>query len=216
MVRVLALDGPSGSGKSTVAKILADRLKWFYLNTGAMYRAIGLYLARKNIACDEESVTPEILSDVNVDFNENGAVLLNGQNVADDILSMECARFASDYSRLPAVRKRLTELQRQIGLSRPSVVEGRDIGTVVFPDADHKFFIIASPIERARRRLRQLKGNNMQCDITLQEVLQQQMERDEQDANRALAPLVQAEDAVVVDTTEKTINEVVEEILARM
>ncbi len=216
MVRVIAMDGPSGSGKSTVAKIVAEKLGWFYLNTGAMYRAVGLFLADRNIPCDENAVTGNILKQADVDFNPDGHIVLNGNDISDRILTPEAARHASDYSKLPAVRKLMTALQRKIGLSRPSVVEGRDIGTVVFPDADHKFFIVASPKERARRRFLQLKEKDPGTAITIEEILKQQNERDSQDQKRALAPLKQAEDAILVDTTEKTIDEVVEEILARL
>ncbi len=216
MVRVIAMDGPSGSGKSTVAKIVAEKLGWFYLNTGAMYRAVGLFLADRNIPCDENAVTGNILKQADVDFNPDGHIVLNGNDISDRILTPEAACHASDYSKLPAVRKLMTALQRKIGLSRPSVVEGRDIGTVVFPDADHKFFIVASPKERARRRFLQLKEKDPGTAITIEEILKQQNERDSQDQKRALAPLKQAEDAILVDTTEKTIDEVVEEILARL
>ncbi len=216
MVAVIAIDGPSGSGKSTVARLIAEKQAWFYLNTGAMYRAVGLYLADNNVLCDEKAVTDDILSPVNVDFDPDGRILLNKIDISNRTLTPEAARYASDYSKLPAVRRLMTALQRKIGLSRPSVVEGRDIGTVVFPDADHKFFITASPEERARRRFLQLKEKDPKTTITIEEILRQQQERDKQDAERALAPLKQAEDAILVDTTEKTIDEVVEEILDRL
>lgn len=216
MVAVIAMDGPSGSGKSTVARLVAEKKSWFYLNTGAMYRAVGLYLAKKGIPCDNTEVTDKVLESVDVNFDEDGRILLNREDVSDRILTPEAARHASDYSKLSAVRRLMTTLQRKIGLSRPSVVEGRDIGTVVFPDADHKFFIVASPKERARRRYLQLKEKDPKTTITIEEVLLQLKERDRQDAGRALAPLKQAKDAILVETTEKTIDEVVEEILARL
>ncbi len=216
MVAVIAIDGPSGSGKSTVARRVAQKLGWFYLNTGAMYRAVGLYLADRGIPCDETSVTDAVLVPVDVDFDRDGKILLNKTDISDRIPSPEAARYASDYSKLSAVRRLMTALQRKIGLSRPSVVEGRDIGTVVFPDADHKFFIVASPEERARRRFLQLKEKDPNAVITIEDILRNQRERDEQDAKRALAPLKQAEDAILIDTTEKTIDEVVEEILAQL
>ncbi len=216
MVAVIAIDGPSGSGKSTVAKRVAQKLGWFYLNTGAMYRAIGLYLSGRKIPCDESMVTDKILEGADINFDSFGRILLNKKNISGEILSPEAARYASDYSKLAAVRKRMTALQRKIGLSRPSVVEGRDIGTVVFPDADHKFFIVASPEERARRRYVQLKEKDPNFTISFEEILKQQKERDSQDEKRALAPLKRAKDAILIDTTEKTIDEVVERILAEM
>ncbi|NOZ13670.1 MAG: (d)CMP kinase [Acidobacteria bacterium] len=216
MVAVIAIDGPSGSGKSTVAKLVAEKLGWFYLNTGAMYRAVGISLAGRNIPCSEQAVSDSVLESIDVDFDAEGHILLNGEDVSDRIQSPEAARYASDYSKLSAVRRRMTALQRKIGLSRPSVVEGRDIGTVVFPDADYKFFIVASPEERARRRYAQLKEKDPETPATLDDILKQQQERDSQDAKRALAPLKQATDAILIDTTEKTIDEVVERILAEM
>ncbi len=216
MVAVIAMDGPSGSGKSTVARLVAEKKSWFYLNTGAMYRAVGLYLVDNDIPCDNTEVTDKVLESVDVNFDVDGRILLNKEDISERILTPEAARFASDYSRLPAVRRLMTALQRKIGLSRPSVVEGRDIGTVVFPDADHKFFIVASPKERARRRYLQLKEKDPETTITIEEILLEQKERDQQDAERSLAPLKQAKDAILVETTEKTIDEVVEEILARL
>ena len=216
MVAVIAMDGPSGSGKSTVARLVAEKKSWFYLNTGAMYRAVGLYLVDNDIPCDKAEVTDKVLESVDVNFDADGRILLNKEDISERILTPEAARFASDYSRLPAVRRLMTALQRKIGLSRPSVVEGRDIGTVVFPDADHKFFIVASPEERARRRYLQLKEKDPETTITIEEILREQKERDQQDAERSLAPLKQAKDAILVETTEKTIDEVVEEILVRL
>jgi cytidylate kinase len=213
MVNVIAIDGPAGSGKSTVAKIIAEKKGFVYINTGAMYRAIGLYCDSKDIPCNNDAITEKLFENITIDFDLNGNILLNGENISDKITSPKVAKLASDYSALPNVRKYLTKLQREIGLKNPSVLEGRDIGTVVFPDADHKFFIDASPEERAKRRLLQLKEKDNELQITVEELLKQQMERDNQDKNRKVAPLKKAEDAIYIDTTGKNVDEVVEEII---
>lgn len=210
---VIAIDGPSGSGKSTVARLVADRLGYLYLNTGAMYRAVALYLKVQGVDCRDESVLNSDLENVRVDFDLEGRICLNGADMSDQVLTHEASRLASDYSRLPSVRERLTQLQRAIGCSRPSVLEGRDIGTVVFPDAAHKFFLDATQAERARRRLKQLQEQDPEGSFSLEEILNSQIERDRQDSGRALAPLRQAEDAVYIDTTGKSIEDVVQEIL---
>jgi len=213
MVNVIAIDGPAGSGKSTVAKLIAEKKGYVYINTGAMYRAIGLYCDTHGIPCENEAITDELFKNISIDFDLNGNILLNGEDVSEKITSPKVAKLASDYSALPNVRKHLTKLQRQIGLKKPSVLEGRDIGTVVFPDAKYKFFIDASPMERAKRRYLQLKEKNSDLQITVEELLKQQMERDEQDKNRKIAPLKKADDAIYIDTTGKSIDEVVEEII---
>jgi len=216
MVDVIAIDGPSGSGKSTVARRVAARLGYLYLDTGAMYRAVGLHLLTEHVPCEENAVTDAMLSQLNVDFDEGGRVLLNGTDMSTDIRTTAAARAASDYSRLSAVRRRLTQLQREIGLSRPSVLEGRDIGTVVFPDADYKFYLDASAEERARRRHAEMISKNPELCETYADILKQQMERDRQDAGRKLAPLRQADDACYIDTTGRTIDEVVQTILEHL
>lgn len=216
MVQVIAIDGPSGSGKSTVARLIADRLDYLYLDTGAMYRAVGLEMLRKNIPCDNNQVTTNRLASLSIDFDDRGRILLNGEDVSDAIRTPAASRAASDYSRLANVRSYLSSLQRQIGLTRPSVLEGRDIGTVVFPDADHKFFLNATPEERARRRHRQLLEKSPDMTETYEEILKSQFMRDKQDAGRELAPLKCAADAISIDTTGRTIDEVVEAILQHL
>ena len=216
MVNVIAIDGPSGSGKSTVARRVAAHLGYLYLDTGAMYRAVGLHLLRENVPCGEDMVTDPMLSRLNVDFDETGRVSLNGTDISEDIRTPLASRAASDYSRLSAVRRRLSQLQREIGLSRPSVLEGRDIGTVVFPDADHKFYLDASAEERARRRYVELTEKNPEITESYEDILKQQIERDRQDAGRELAPLKRADDACYIDTTGRTIDEVVQTILEQL
>ncbi len=209
---VIAIDGPSGAGKSTVAKLVAEKLGYFYLNTGAMYRAVALYLYKKGKTPDD-IITEEDLKGVELDFDNEGNIYLNGENVAEKILSPEISKLASDFSKLPVVRKVLTEQQRKIGLKKPSVLEGRDIGTVVFPDAKYKFFLDATPEERAKRRYLQLKEKNPDTKISFEEILKQQIERDKQDSSRDIAPLKKADDAVYIDTTGMEIKDVVQKIL---
>ena len=209
---VIAIDGPSGAGKSTIAKLIAKKLGYFYLNTGAMYRAVALYLHRKGKK-PSDKITEEDLKGIELDFDNEGNIYLNGENVSDKIITPEISKLASDFSKLKIVRKVLTEQQRKIGLSRPSVLEGRDIGTVVFPDAKYKFFLDASPEERARRRYLQLKEKNPDANISFEEILKQQLERDKQDSSRDIAPLKKAEDAIYIDTTGMEIEDVVKKIL---
>ncbi len=209
---VIAIDGPSGAGKSTIAKLIAKKLGYFYLNTGAMYRAVALYLHRKGIK-PEDKITEEDLKGIELDFDKDGNIYLNGENVSEKIITPEISRLASDFSKLKPVRKVLTEQQRRIGSLRPSVLEGRDIGTVVFPDARYKFFLDASPEERARRRYKQLKEKNPDLEISFEEILKQQIERDKQDSSRDIAPLKKADDAIYIDTTGMEIEDVVKKIL---
>lgn len=216
MVNVIAIDGPSGSGKSTVAKLVAKKKGYVYINTGAMYRAIALFCFNNKIPCENNLMTKSLFGKIEIEFDLEGNILLNGENISDMITTPDVAKLASDYSALPNVRDHLTRLQREIGIKKPSVLEGRDIGTVVFPDADYKFFIEAAPEERAKRRFLQLKEKNRDMEITVEQVLEQQLIRDKQDSAREVAPLKKAEDAYFVDTTGKGIDEVVEEIIRRL
>ncbi len=196
--------------------MVAERLGYLYLNTGAMYRAVALYLDGMGIPCRDEAVIRSNLDEIQVDFDGEGRIRLNGKDMSEQVLSQDASRLASDYSRLPSVRSRLSQLQRKIGSARPSVLEGRDIGTVVFPDAAHKFFLDATAEERARRRFEQLREHDPDLKTSMEEILHSQIERDRQDSGRALAPLRQADDAVYIDTTGKTIDEVVQEILDKL
>lgn len=210
---VIAIDGPSGAGKSTVAKEVARRLGYRYIDTGAMYRAAGLFADREGVDIADESRLGDLLSRLVIrqELNDGNIVtMLGGEDVSDAIRSPDMAMKASAISSVPAVRERLKSLQREMGESGGVVMEGRDIGTVIFPDADYKFFLIASAEERARRRLldHRAKGE----DIGLEELLEQIRKRDRDDSTRAVAPLRRASDAREIDSTGKTIEEVVEEI----
>ena len=205
----IAIDGPAGSGKTTVSKRLAEFLGFDYLDTGAMYRAIALFLHENGISENDESEIDKALSKVEMEFKE-GKLFLNGREVGDEIRTAEAGVLASKYAKIPVVRKHLTRLQREIADSRRMVVEGRDIGTVVLPDADLKIFLTASVEERAKRRWNELREKGE--DIPYVEILKQLKDRDERDSKRKVAPLKPAKDAIVIDTTNLSIDEVVEKI----
>ena len=209
---IITIDGPSGVGKSTVSRKIADSLGYTYLDTGAMYRAVGLYLERNTIDLADEQALAQVLETIRIELFPAGTgdgevgVLLNGQDVSEDIRSPEIAMVASRVSAIPVVREKLTHLQRAIGRQGKIVAEGRDTGTVVFPQASHKFFLDARPEERAHRRVLQLQAKGE--IVNEQQILAMTIERDKNDRERSIAPLRQAEDAVAIDTSEKDIDEV--------
>jgi cytidylate kinase len=214
---IIAIDGPAGAGKSTVASRLAGRLGVPYLDTGAMYRAVALLALRDGLEppLDERASTRvvELMDRHQIQVEAaNGAtaILVDGLDVGAEIRSPECSLMASAVSALTEVREALVPLQRELGLQNGGVMEGRDIGTVVFPDADLKVFLTASVDERARRRLGDLRDREM--DTSLEEVREQQQQRDLQDTSRAESPLQVARGSVVVDTTGLTLDEVVERL----
>ena len=214
---IIAIDGPAGAGKSTVASHLASRLGIPFLDTGAMYRAVGLLAIQDGLEppLDElGSIRVVDLMDrhrIEVEAADGGTtILVDGRDVGADIRSPECSLMASAVSALAEVRKALVPLQRELGLQKGGVMEGRDIGTVVFPDADLKVFLTASVDERARRRHDDLREREV--DTSLEEVREQQQQRDLQDTSRAESPLQVARGSVVVDTTGLTLDEVVERL----
>ena len=217
---IVTIDGPSGAGKSTISKLVAARLQYTYLDTGAMYRVVGLQVLRAGLDLEvqgaREKLRPLLAAlDMTLAPGEEGRetkAFLDGEDVSDAIRTPEMAMVASRVSAQAEVRKKLTEMQRIIGNNGAIVAEGRDMGTVVFPDAMHKFFLDASPMERAKRRQKQLAENGQK--IEYQELLAQIQKRDADDSSRALAPLKPAEDAVVIDSSEMSIDEVVSFILA--
>ncbi len=209
---IIAIDGPAGAGKSTVSKLIARRLGIPYINTGAMYRAAGLKAMRNNIPLSDTFSIKEMLANTDISFEEKGERLfLDGEDVTDDLYTPEAGKMASDISTLPVVREALVRLQRKIGKEQGGVLEGRDIGTVVFPDADYKFFVTASVEERARRRWSELKKKGI--DVSLEDIIEDVKYRDEQDSTREVAPLRKADDAIEIDTTDLSIEEVVDKIL---
>jgi cytidylate kinase len=212
-VRV-AIDGPSGAGKSTVAKRIAKEIGADYIDTGAMYRAIALKLLREGIdpESDHDGLTALLAATV-VDFS-GGLALLDGVDVTGDIRSADVTSMASLCSALPPVRKKLVELQRAMGMAKSVVMDGRDIGTNVFPDAEHKFFLTASVEERAKRRYTEMAARGEQADYA--EVMKAIEKRDYDDSHRALNPLARADDAALIDTDGVSIEEVTEKILSYM
>jgi cytidylate kinase len=214
---IVAIDGPSGVGKSTVSRKIAVALGYAFLDTGAMYRAVGYYLKKRKVPLEREDLVAGALQDLTLRLlptqrdDEDVGVIVNDENISAAIRSPEMAMVASQVSALPVVREFLTQIQRSLGKEGRIVAEGRDIGTVVFPQAAHKFFLDAQPEERAKRRLAQLHAKGVAVGAA--EVLQQILERDNNDRNRTVAPLKLAKDALLIDTTNITLTEVVSVIL---
>lgn len=210
----IAIDGPAGAGKSTIAKKVAKTKGFIYVDTGAMYRAMAYYLLTQGI--DPENADAIEANCVNADITicyENGeqVVLLNGENVNGVIRNEEVGNMASSSSKHPKVRERLTILQKELAAKNNVVMDGRDIGTCVLPNADVKVYLTASAKVRAKRRYDELSAKGVSCDI--RQIEEDIIKRDEQDMNREIAPLKQAEDAVLVDSSDMTIEEVVQAIL---
>ena len=207
----VAIDGPSGSGKSTLASALAKRYDLIYIDTGALYRTVGLYIQRKGIASTDTEAIIAALDGIDISMrliDGKGVVFLGGEPVGDEIRTPKSSMYASDVSRIPEVRAYLLDLQRDIAKSNSTVMDGRDIGTVILPNADVKLFLTAGVEERARRRTLELKEK--QPDITFEEVLADMTKRDKNDSGRKIAPAVPAEDAIFLDNGGLTIEETVE------
>lgn len=209
----IAIDGPSGAGKSTIAKAVAKKLGMEYVDTGAMYRAIGYKMNSLNVDSDNLDEVCSVLSETSIDF-DNGIIYLDGEDVGSKIRTSEMSRIASIYSALPPVREKLLVVQREIGHRKSVVMDGRDIGTNVFKDAQHKFFLTATAEERANRRFLELKNKGE--DVDYEVILEDIEARDYKDINRKLNPLRKAEDAIEVDSTNMGIDEVVEFILDKV
>lgn len=210
----VAIDGPAGAGKSTVSKAVADALKYRLVDTGAIYRSVALLAGRQGMALDDDTGLAEIVDGLEIDFamaDGINRVTLFGEDVTDLIRTPEISRAASDVSTRPVVRRGLLELQRRLAGSGGAVLEGRDIGTVVCPDAPLKFFLDAHPEERARRRFEELKARGK--ETTLESVMNEMTARDAQDQGRDIAPLKVADDAVVLDSTQLSPTEVVQRIV---
>lgn len=209
----IAIDGPAGAGKSTIAKRLAKKLGFIYVDTGAMYRAMAYYFLQHDIDAKDESAIAAACPDVDVTITyENGEqqVLLNGENVNGVIRNEEVGNMASSTSVYPVVREKLVELQRQLAKSADVIMDGRDIGTCVLPDAQVKIYLTASSATRAKRRFDELTEKGVSCDLA--EIEKDIIDRDYRDMHRETSPLCQAEDAVLVDSSEMNIDEVVDAI----
>lgn len=209
---VIAIDGPAGAGKSTIARRVASRLGFVYIDTGAMYRAVGLWALRAGVDLEDMHRLEQLASAARIEFAPgSGRVFLNGEDVTEAIRTPEVASAASRISVYAGVRRAMVAEQQRIGRQCNVVMEGRDIGTVVFPDADVKIFLDAAPGVRAERRLRELRERGQPADAA--QVAAELEERDRRDRNRAESPLVQAPDAVYLDTTRLSIEEVEEAVL---
>jgi len=205
---IIAIDGPAASGKSTTAQLLAEKLGYVYIDTGAMYRACALKAKKMGIDINDEESIRELLDDIDIrieNHNSKNRIYLDGEDVSEDIRADDISALASAISAIPAVRYKMVELQRKMGEKGGVILDGRDIGTFVFPTAEVKFFLTASPEVRAKRRWLELKQKGVNKDFS--EVLADLVKRDNKDSQRALAPLKKADDAIEVDTSNMTIEE---------
>ena len=215
MVHNIAIDGPAGAGKSTVAKKVAKELSFVYVDTGAMYRAMALYLLRKGVNREDPDEIGEACQNAEISIEyQNGEqiVLLDGENVNAHLRTEEVSAMASVSSAVPRVREKLLDLQRKLARTMSVVMDGRDIGTTILPDADVKIYLTASSLTRARRRYLEYQEKGEPCDLA--EIQKTIEERDQRDMTREISPLCQAEDAVLVDSSELTIDETVEKIFS--
>lgn len=207
----IAIDGPAGAGKSTIAKLLAKELNYIYVDTGAMYRAMALHMLNKNIDINNEDTVSKECVNVDIAFENTTSgqkVFLSGIDVSEEIRNEKVGLATSTSSAYGAIRSRLTDIQREIASKNDVVMDGRDIGTVVLPDAELKIYLTASVNARAQRRYKELMEKGQECDLGL--ICSDIEKRDHQDMTRAIAPLKKAEDAVYVDSSDLSINQVVE------
>ena len=214
---IIAIDGPSGAGKSTLAKRLARELGFIYLDTGAMYRALALKVLRQGVDLADDARLARLVESTEIDLQENNGtleVLLDGINVADEIRTPEVSQLASKVSALKIVRARMLDLQRGMGKRGSVVAEGRDIGTVVFPNAEVKIFLDASAEERGRRRYAEFRAAGRPADLS--ETVREMEERDKRDSERDLAPLRMADDALRIDSSNASADSVAAKVLAKI
>ena len=213
---IIAIDGPAGSGKSTVAKIVAEKLRFRYIDTGSMYRSVAWKSLQKNTTLGDEEAVADIAFKTKIDLvsGEDGQlVFVDGENITAQLKMEEVSRGAAIVAAQPIIRQIMTTKQRKLGKQGKVVMDGRDIGTVVFPQADKKFFLDADPKERGRRRFAELKEKKQAANTDLPTIIEQVIQRDNEDRNRKIAPLKQAKDAILIDTTHLSIDQVVGEIM---
>ena len=213
---IIAIDGPAGSGKSTVAKIVAEKLNFRYIDTGSMYRSVAWKSLEKNTALRDEDAVADIASKVKIELvpgKDGQLVFVDGKNITDQLKVEEISRGAAIVAAQPMIREIMTTKQRKLGKQGKVVMDGRDIGTVVFPQADKKFFLDADPKERGRRRFIELKEKDQVKNTDLPTIIAQIVQRDHEDRSRKIAPLKQAKDAMLIDTTHLSVDQVAEEII---
>jgi len=210
MKDIITIDGPSGAGKSTVARLLAQRLGYTYLDTGALYRAVAWKVKKENIDTEDEKALEHILQEIAITFKE-GKIIINETDVSSEIRAPDIGELSSILSAKPVVRRYLFTIQREIGLRGRVVIEGRDIGSVIFPEAENKFFLDANPEERGRRRYNELKGKHLQA--SLEEIINSIRTRDERDSTRQDSPLKRTDDMIYIDTTNLRVEEVISRII---
>lgn len=208
---VVAIDGPAGSGKGTITKLVGEKLGLVNIDTGATFRCVALNMINENIKIDEEEKISDLLNNIQIDMKEDGTIFLNGKEVTKRIRENDVNEFVSPISVIKIVRDKLLKIQRNIAKGKNVIMEGRDIGTVVFPNADVKIYLDASPEERARRRLKQNEEKGI--ETSYEEVLRNIKDRDKRDSNREIAPLKKAEDAIYIDSSNMTIEEVTNKII---
>lgn len=208
---IVAIDGPAGAGKGTVTKQVGEKLGLINIDTGAMFRCVALNMIQENIEIENKQALQEILEKIKIELKENGEIFLNGQEVSEKIRENEVNNFVSPVSTIPIVREKLLELQRKMAQGKNVIMEGRDIGTVVFPNANIKIYLDASPEERAKRRRKQNQEKGI--DSSYEEVLKNIIDRDKRDSTRKVAPLRRAEDAIYIDSSQMGISEVVDKIV---
>ena len=210
---VIAVDGPAGAGKSTIAKIIADKLNINYIDTGAMFRAVSYKVLQNNIDTTDEQAIIEVAKASEIDFKDNN-IYLDGKILKEEIRTPEVSNNVSNVAQIKEVRYLMVDVQREIGNRSSVILDGRDIGSYVFPNADYKFFLNASPEERGERRYKELVKKGY--ETTLEEVIKDVIRRDEIDSIREFAPLVKADDAIEIDTTAKSIEGVVEDVISKI
>lgn len=214
LIPVLAIDGPSGAGKGTVSRAIANTLGWHFLDSGAIYRSLAVCILQKNVPIDDESAVADTAENLHVsfEFKDELLVFLDGNDITDQLAMESCGNTASRIAAYPKVREMLLQKQREFRRSPGLVADGRDMGTVVFPDAPYKIYLTASSNIRAERRYKQLKEKGM--DVSLLQITKELEDRDRRDKSRASAPLKKAEDAIVIDSTELTLEQVIERSVA--
>ncbi|TQQ85293.1 (d)CMP kinase [Peptacetobacter hominis] len=207
---VIAVDGPAGAGKSTVSKIVAEKLGINYIDTGAMYRAVTYKCLKEGVDISDEKVVSDMAAKSDIDFRDN-SIYLDGKSVNDEIRTVEVSSNVSDVAKIREVRYQMVEVQRRIGEKSSVILDGRDIGSYVFPNADYKFYLVATAEERGNRRYKEMREKGF--EVNLEDVIRDIVKRDEIDSNREFAPLVKADDAIEIDTTGLGIDEVANKII---